>query len=137
MNKEIVKKWELNKKRLEKHFKKNAEFFGSWECQYEDVVKAVVKVIVNDDEDDFDTNLMTVIDHGDYQGAQLFIVPRDTYHPSPKDYLVTYEYYGSCSGCDTLQAIQSENDEKHLVSDLMELSLHLIQNMKFIYGEDD
>jgi hypothetical protein len=48
---------------------------------------------------------MTVIDDGDYQGTQIFIIPTDTYQPSVKDYVMTDTYYGSCSGCDTLQAI--------------------------------
>lgn len=139
MNKEIIKKWEANKKYLEAHFANKSDLYGSWECEYKDVVKAVVQVIINDDVSTFytfDTERMTVVDDGDYQGSQLFIFPRETYQPSPNDYLVTYEYYGSCSGCDTLMSIQEDSKEE-LVTGLMDMSLHLIQNMKFIYGEEE
>ena len=136
MNKHIVRKWDKNKKLLKKHFTKDYKFYHSWNCEYKNIVEAVVKYIINDEDDNYDYEEITVIDDGHYQGSQLFIFPRKTYQPSPSDYLVTYEYYGSCSGCDTLQALQMESGEE-LISGLMDMSLHLIQNMKFIYGEDE
>ena len=33
------------------------------------------------------------------------MIPEDTYQPSEYEYLLTYQHYGSCSGCDTLQHI--------------------------------
>lgn len=135
MNKHIVRKWDKNKKLLKNHFTEDYKFYRSWNCEYKNIVEAVVKYIINDEDDSYDYEEMAVIDDGDYQG-RLFIFPRKTYQPSPNDYLVTYEYYGSCSGCDTLQALQMESGEE-LISGLMDMSLHLIQNMEFIYGEEE
>ena len=79
---------------------------------------------------------MTVIDNGDYQGTQIFIIPINTYQPGVDEYVYTHTYYGSCSGCDTLQAIQSwDGDElpnEEQVKDYMELALHLLQKCHFM-----
>lgn len=87
----------------------------------------------------FDLNSMTVIDDGDYQGTQIFIMPLDTYQPSVEKYVYTNTYYGSCSGCDTLQAIQSwdesEKPNEEQIKDYMELALHLLQKCKWFEGE--
>ncbi len=83
---------------------------------------------------------MTVIDNGDYQGTLIYIIPRDTYQPDVEDYLVTNNYYGSCSGCDTLQAI-TEYSSKPLsngqIEDLMTLALHLVQRLKPLDTDSD
>ena len=49
-----------------------------------------------------------------------------------EDYLITHTYYGSCSGCDTLQGINSYSCElptEEQVKDYMTLALHLVQRM--------
>ena len=76
---------------------------------------------------------MTVIDDGDYQGTQIFIIPEDTYQPSVGDYVMTDTYYGSCSGCDTLQRICNYEDgfpTDGQVKEYMTLALHLVQKLK-------
>ena len=88
--------------------------------------------------DGFDINNITVIDDGDYQGTRIFIIPRNTYQPSVEDYVYTNTYYGSCSGCDTLQAILWRYDEtpnENQIIDLMELALHLLQKCKRLKEE--
>jgi len=109
--------------------------------EYGDIVKAIVKLVLNDENDpsykNYDGDNITVVNNGDYQGTLLFIIPLDTYQPEARDYLVTFVDYGSCSGCDALQSIESENynnsySESQL-GKLMTLALHLIQRMKFIY----
>lgn len=135
MNKDIVRKWDKNKNLLKKHFTEKREFYSSWESEYKHIVKAVVKYIINDEDDTYDYENITTIDDGDYQGLQLFIFPRKTYQPNPNDYLVTYQYYGSCSGCDALERLRGESDEE-LISGLLNLSLHLVQKMKFVYEEE-
>ncbi len=50
---------------------------------------------------------ITVIDDGEYQGTFIFMIPFNTYQPCASEYLMTYIWYGSCSGCDTMQGIQS------------------------------
>ena len=76
-------------------------------------MEKVVEVILNNGDDKtWDVGNITEIDNGDYQGTLLYLIPRDTYQPSEYDYLMTYVNYGSCSGCDTLQAIQNYEKEE-------------------------
>lgn len=72
-----------------------------------------------------------MIDDGDYQGTLLFVIPEKCYQPST--YYVTKVYYGSCSGCDTLQAIlEDSEDDDTQVNDLYTLALHMIQKMEVV-----
>ena len=97
-------------------------------CSYETLVKLVVDYILNDEEQDenWDSKNITVIDNGDYQGTELYLIPRNTYQPAEYDYLMTYVGYGSCSGCDTLQSIQCDEDN---IDDYMTLCRDLVFNM--------
>lgn len=103
--------WDKNKDALETALRTNEDLNF---CDYIDLVKLVVIHIFNNglEEksfgiDTWDANNITVVDNGDYQGTLLFLIPRITYQPGEYDYLMTYVGYGSCSVCDTLQAIQS------------------------------
>ena len=132
---EIIKKWEENKLKLEEYFKttKQKEY-----TNYKTIVQKIFELIINTSEDNYENfaiGKMTVIDDGDYQGTQIFIVPKDTYQPSAKDYIVTDTYYGSCAGCDTLQAILSYDDElpsESQVKEYMTLALHIVQKMHWL-----
>lgn len=97
-------------------------------CSYKTLVKLVVDYILNDEEQDenWDSKNITVIDNGDYQGTELYLIPRNTYQPAEYDYLMTYVGYGSCSGCDTLQSIQCDEDN---IDDYMTLCRDLVFNM--------
>ena len=144
MEKFIIDRWDKNKKLLEKYFKETPQ--GNY-SSYENIVKAIIDKVINPQEDEEETiltkkfsNNITVIDDGDYQGCQLFIIAQKIYQPSPTDYLITNTYYGSCSGCDTLIGIQNFEEglpTEEQVSQYMTLSLHLIQKMKFIYSEEE
>lgn len=80
------------------------------------------------------------IDDGNYQGTLLFLVPVRGYQPST--YWVFKVNYGSCSGCDTLEAIESADryDEdcnilplsEQQKKDYMTLILHMIQSAKVV-----
>jgi hypothetical protein len=129
---ELVKQWEENKHKIEEYFKttKQNEYDS-----YEAIVKKVFEICLPkaSDYSGWDLDKMTVIDDGDYQGTQIFIIPTDTYQPSVEDYVMTDTYYGSCSGCDTLQAISNwdydlPTDEQ--VEEYMTLALHLVQKIK-------
>ena len=99
--------------------------------EYKDLVKLTVMFILND-ENEWDVNKITEIDDGDYQGTLLYLIPEDTYQPNSSEYLMTFVEYGSCSGCDTLQAIQCFLDTKsrnESIDDLMSLCKDLICNM--------
>lgn len=135
MIKEFVERWDKYKEYLEKYFRKTRQEEYS---EYQDIVKALFEEVINKEEINgykFNLECMTVIDNGDYQGTQIFIIPLDVYQPDVNSYVITNTYYGSCSGCDTLLAIDSydggiPNEEQ--VKDYMELSLHLLQKCKWL-----
>ena len=99
--------WYKNEAKLEEKIKNM-----SWEgiVDYKTLVILSVDTILNDPElsdYNWDTENITEIDNGAYQGTLLYIIPRDTYQPSEYDYLMTCVGYGSCSGCDSLEAIRN------------------------------
>ena len=135
MIKEVVQQWEENKHKLEEYFRtaRQEEYSGS----YKQILQKIIELVVTkkDDYNNYDASKITVVDDGDYQGTQIFLIPTDTYQPSVEDYLITHTYYGSCSGCDTLQAINSYEDDvanESQVAEYMTLALHLVQKMKRI-----
>jgi hypothetical protein len=141
MVKEFVDKWYKNKSKLEGWFK------SGHPSGYEEIVKNLIDIVLNDSPDEydnFDTANMVVIDHGDYQGMQIFIIPKKRYQPGITDYIFTHNYYGSCSGCDTLQAICEYSGDLPTtvqIRDYMTLALHLLQKLKWFIdpeteGED-
>ena len=88
----------------------------------------------------FDTKNILVIDDGDYRGTRVFVLHRDQYQPSIEDYVYMNTYYGSCSGCDTLQAIHWYEDglpTEQQVEDYMELCLHLLQKCNFMIDSEE
>lgn len=105
-------------------------------------MKILFNLVINPECDDrYDTEEMTVIDDGDYQGTLIFVLHRDCYQPGVGDYVFTSTYYGSCSGCDTLQAIHSYDYDKlpdeEQVNDYMELCLHLLQHCKYFIDREE
>lgn len=136
MLKYCLEKWEQNNGVLEKTIRAKANFVNS--CEYVDLVKLVVDCVLNYKEEydyldrDWDSGNITIVDNGDYQGTQLFLIPAKCYQPSEYEYLMTYVGYGSCSGCDTLQAIQSWGKDtlsETAVKDFMTLCKDLLTNM--------
>ena len=134
------KQWDKNKDRLEKDIRANLALYNKF--SYKDLVIKVVDLIFNDENEDngwdvwrFDSEKITEIDNGDWQGTLLYLIPRDTYQPAEYEYLMTYVGYGSCGGCDTLQSIQSwyfdkldEEQKEDMVKQFMSLCLHIVQN---------
>lgn len=113
MIKYCLDKWNANHKRLEAVLAADTALN---KCDYKYLVKLVVKHILNGPadsviDDEWDAENITEVDNGDYQGTLLFLIPRNTYQPSEYEYLMTYTWYGSCSGCDTLQSIQNYGEE--------------------------
>ena len=135
----VVKQWEENKHKLEEYFKttKQEEYSSS----YKTILQKIIELVVTekDEYNKYDATKITVVDDGDYQGTQIFLIPTNTYQPSVEDYLLTDTYYGSCSGCDTLQAICSYEDDlptEEQVKEYMTLALHLVQKMRYITSVD-
>lgn len=134
MIKYCLGKWNKNRKRLEEVLSKDTTLNT---CEYVYLVKLVVDNILNDEDnsfsDDWDSTNITVIDNGDYQGTQLFLIPIRAYQPSEYEYLMTYVNYGSCSSCDTLLSIQGWDcnviPTPEQLKDYMMLCKDLITNM--------
>jgi hypothetical protein len=133
----FVQAWDARKGEVEAQFKEKGP-----EC-YGDIVKAVVNILRSDDGyDQPDPDRITLIDHGDYQGSQVFIVGAGGYQPSR--YWGVVVSYGSCSGCDTLEAIRCDGrydddarPSESQVRDYMTLALHVVQGLKAIHGGDE
>ena len=136
MIKEFVNQWDKNKKVLEEYFRthKQEEY-----NEYLKIVKLLIQYILNkglnDDWDEIKINpdTLTEIDFGDYQGTLIYVFAEDTYQPSTNETFYTSVAYGSCSGCDTLQAIQEygleELPNEEQVEDYMKLSLDILQSI--------
>lgn len=137
MEKHFMNLWEKNKNKLEDYFKTHDQREYS---EYKNIVEKIIELVINDEEfeyyETYNIKRMTVIDDGDYQGTEIFMIPRDAYQPDAEDYIFTHNYYGSCCGCDTLQAINCyELDEKpseRQLKDYMLLSLNLVENLRYL-----
>ena len=138
----IVKQWDANKHKLEEYFATTKQEDYS---DYKTIVVKLFELVITEIEnewsgtDKFDISKMTVIDDGDYQGTTIYIIPKDTYQPSISDYVITDNYYGSCSGCDTLLAISEYSDDlptKEQVKEYMTIALHLVQKLRWL-GSDE
>lgn len=114
---------------LREQYKKDAP--GSYDAIFTDVVKFLNGI--SDYYEAPDPDRITVIDHGDYQGTRVFVVAATGYQPWT--YYVCKVGYGSCSGCDTFEAIRGYRyddgptpDEE--VEGYVTLALHMVQSMK-------
>lgn len=129
MIKVFVEAWEQNKKDLELRYNKKRP-----SC-YSDIVRDVIKYIINPymediDEYTLDIKHITTIDNGDYQGTLLYIIPRNMYQPTIDDYYYTCVDYGTCSQCDTFEAVLDYKSKKDRVNGFMTLALHILQEFK-------
>lgn len=127
MIEEFTKAWFANLHTMREKFTANHPE------DYTTIVKSVIQVL-HDSSDKYtkpDPERITEIDHGDYQGTLVYIIGATGYQPN--DYWYVKIFYGSCSGCDTLQAISQyssdpPNDEQ--VSKYMTLALHVVQGLR-------
>lgn len=133
MIKEFIFPWWENKDNMERYFRSIQKIES---LEYKDIVKALVENVLNVDAGEKYYKISTdihVIDDGDWQGTQIFIVHNDTYQPDLKDYFFANNYYGSCSGCDTLMSITKYSDEpatEEQIKELMTLAFDLLRSFK-------
>ena len=136
MDKEIIRRWEANKEHLMNYIKSL-----SYEDvdEYEKLVRILIIECLNygceSPYDTFNSDEIVRIDHGQYQGTEIYLFHRLSYQPDTEDYYIFDNYYGSCSGCDSLQRILASINvnEPHFsdeqVDDLITLMLHMVQRM--------
>lgn len=141
---EFVKAWDKNNQELLKLFEKESP------TSYQDIVEKLVTVVLNpyftSNENEvyyplnqgLNISRMTVINDGAFQGTILYIIPCYTYEPSMRDYYITNNEYGSCSGCDTFEWIEDNfnigfEESEDIIGAAKEfhtLALHLLQSFK-------
>jgi len=122
-----VKQWEERKHLLEQWLNKNEP------VSYKHIYMMLFKLVITRSERgelEWDWKRFKVLDNGDYQGNKIFILCSNVYQPELNDYIFTSVAYGSCSGCDTFQAIQESEDKAERVKGYMTLALHMVQETK-------
>lgn len=147
MMKIMKERWDLNKAKLEHELRTRT---GLNVCNYEYLVELTFEIIFNSSSDEgygktLNLDSITAIDNGDYQGTLLFVIPFEVCQPCESEYIMTYIGYGSCSGCDALQAAQEWNEKELLedwqVKDFMSICKDLVCNAVSPYNhgwrEDD
>lgn len=140
MIKKFVNAWDKNKGSLEEYIRTTNQCeYSSYDklvrILFDKVINPYIKEQSEGYTDTFDIDRIHVIDDGDYQGTQLFIIPLDTYQPCSYDYVWTCHDYGSCSGCDLLMSISGYDDglpSDKQVDNYMKLLLNLLQSCDYI-----
>lgn len=126
MIQEYVDAYMANKDWLAKQLsQKHPEWYG-------DLVKLVVQTTAKC-KNPLDPEAVTEIVGGHHEGSLLYILQEKGYW-SDNFYHVMISY-GSCSGCDTLEAIYNENwqaktPDENQVKQYMTLCLHIVQKIK-------
>lgn len=130
MEKELIARFDAKRDWIKEELGKLLEK-DEWDCfnvNYEDIVRVTIEAVHNGYGTP-DPKAIHLIDDGDYQGTLLFVIAEDTYQPH--DYWYVKVWYGSCSGCDTLQSIlYCSDDKQEQVNDLFTLALHVVQGLK-------
>jgi hypothetical protein len=122
-----VKQWEERKHLLEQWLNDNEP------NSYENVYEMLFHLVITRSERgelEWDWNRYVKIDDGEYQGNEIYILCSNVYQPELTDYIFTSVAYGSCSVCDTFQAIQESEDKAERVKGYMTLALHMVQETK-------
>lgn len=114
-----------------------AIFEAQHPSDYSAIVAAVVNAVTDSDADGNapDSGRIHCIDDGDYQGTLVFVIAAKGYQPSAYWYVMVD--YGSCSGCDTLEAIRGYTEEpptESQVDQYMTLALHIVQKLRKMEG---
>ena len=122
---------EFVKQFMEKREAMELKLKESGPSEYKDLVTLVIDSIESDVFKTPSSSNIVEIDHGDWQGTLVYVIGAGGYQPS--SYWFVKVEYGSCSACDTLQAIGGYSDEPPTddqVKDYMTLALHIIQQLK-------
>lgn len=133
MEKEIVELWEEHKNALKEFF---TTYKGdSYSFDYDLLIKNLIEKSLPGFE------LIHCFTTGSYSGDIVIIFGDKKYDAFDIDRLyLSSIYYGSCSGCDALQEILSNDREdtftEQQVTDLMCVALNIIQGAKLLRVRD-
>lgn len=133
MIKEFISKWWQNKDNIEHYFRSIQKIES---LEYIDIVKALIENVLNVDAGEkqkISTDIHEIDDGYWCQGMQMFIVRNDTKDPTLSDYFFADNYYGSCSGCDTLMGITKYSEKpatEEQIKKLMTLAFDLLRSFK-------
>lgn len=97
---------------------------------YGELVKIVITLIKNNNDAMLNPDNIHCIISGTYSGTKLYIIESTEYD---SDFWYVKIGYGSCSGCDTLDAIynySSDPPNEDQIKDYMTLALHIVQGIK-------
>lgn len=128
--------WAENSDELKRELGKGSYY------SYSDLFKLAIEVVLNpyiDNHTLLDTlnaDRITTIDDGGWQGTQILIVPTSAYQPSQDDYYWTSVWYGSCSGCDALQAANDYKRKTDRVQAWCLLCLNMLQRLSRLTGDN-
>jgi hypothetical protein len=142
MIEEFTKKW------FAKNHMVREKFEAKFPESYDDIVKAVIDMLFDGEEFYGDPPRVHKIDDGHYQGTLVYVISEAGYQPH--EYWYVRVYYGSCSGCDTLESLRSEScnwedgwseevgaeQKKEGVDGLMTLALHIVQGLKEMKNDE-
>ena len=133
---EYVKQWDENKGLLQKSFEDKLPE------SYEDIYKRLFQLVVTNPSlsysKEWNWKTYKLIDDGDYQGHQIFVLASNVYQPSLWDYIFTDVAYGSCSGCDTFEWIEySGKSKEDKIKEFMTLALHMVQETETFKNTND
>ena len=106
---------------------------------YEDLIKIVAECVLFKEVDYLDQLHIKRTAFSDYSGVEYFIITTNTTADTDETY-ITHNWYGSCSGCDTLLGITKYEEtgfDEQQIKELNILCLHLLQRMKPIYTEEE
>lgn len=140
------KKWAENEKVLKESINKNLDVImgdrEDWDCTNDDYEKLLERTlfIIFDGYFELDSIHQVGYDN-DYQGTLVFTFCAKNNYDIPTGFFATFVYYGSCSGCDTLQCIkekyieeyQSKNHEE-IVKDLLGLCRDMVTRIVQIFA---
>lgn len=136
MIKKYIDAWFRNKHKVEKNLRK------AHPDNYPQLVTMLVSALDDEGYGAFESRLDPSKIHTfggeNYQGDYLFLIQQK--HPgygSSESWCSVIVSYGSCSGCDTLQAIEADGNYNEppnaaQVEQYMTLCLHIVQRLKHV-----
>lgn len=102
-------------------------------ADYKELVKTVLEILYDKDDRENSPNIESLVkvSAGGHSGELLFTFSNCQAYDIKFYYLIID--YGSCGGCDTLEAIKNYSSEpptKEQLDDYMTLALHIVQRIK-------